>query len=70
MGLPLGGKEATKSLNKFLKSLLPLEFRKSMHEAERQEKIRKARPDKVFQQLGLPMSGKQGGKQRPTPPKI
>jgi len=64
MGLPLGGKEAVQAFNKFLKSLLPTEFRQKVHQAEKQETIRKARPDKVLGKLGIPMP------ERPTPPKV
>lgn len=52
--LALGGKEAAKGLNDFLKSLLPEEFRKAVYQADRQEKLKKARPDRLLQKLGIP----------------
>jgi len=55
MPLVYGGKEAANAFNKFTNSLLPKEFRKSLYQAERKQKVKEARPDLAFQKLGIPM---------------
>lgn len=55
MPLVFGGKDAANAFQKFVNSLLPKKFRKSLYKAERKQQIREARPDLAFQKLGIPM---------------
>ena len=55
MPLVYGGKEAANAFQKFINSLLPKKFRKSLYHAERKKQVTEARPDLAFQKLGIPM---------------
>jgi hypothetical protein len=55
MPLVFGGKDAANAFQKFVNSLLPKKFRKSLYHAERKQQLKEARPDLVFQKLGIPM---------------
>lgn len=57
MTLPLGGKEAAQAFNKFLRGLLPEEFKKATHAADRQRMVSDARPDLALQKAGIPIVG-------------
>lgn len=72
MPLVHGGKEAADAFQKFLRTLLPEDFRKKLYKEERKQKIRESRPNRALQELrglGIAVPPQPRSKKSEKPPK-